>query len=170
MKHIKIDEKRRHVFVLRENDTRLVFIAADNLDKIDFGRLYELEKRTNKSTDLLDLLRDETLSNGNNGLKHFSRLIRLSEKDDKEQYEIREDGTRVEKKEEQTVTPMSFDSTAEILALKAAITDLQNQAEANATATAAAQSQVNEVDQRTQRKKPGPKPKKASSGEDTPDQ
>lgn len=81
MKDIRIDGKFQRVFVLKEEKDRIVYIPIKALHRVDYDRLVEIENKAKNKNDLLDNLKETTLSNGRNALVQFDSIIQVANVD-----------------------------------------------------------------------------------------
>jgi len=81
VKDIRIDGKFQRVFVLKEEDNRIVYIPVKALHRVDYDRLVDIENKAKDKNDLLDNLKETTLSNGRNALVQFDSIIQVANVD-----------------------------------------------------------------------------------------
>ncbi|MBG24001.1 MAG: hypothetical protein CMF22_11165 [Idiomarinaceae bacterium] len=80
MKNIKINNRMTPVFVLKETDSRIVYIPVNHLHRVDYDRLKEIEKAG--GNDMLAQMRRTKLSNGINALTAYDKVIQVADKVD----------------------------------------------------------------------------------------
>lgn len=136
MKDIRIDGRMQRVFVLKETDSRVVYIPVKSLHRVDYEFLTNAEKGVSRGTDLLDILSEAKLSNGRNALVCYDKLIQVMVKNGKE-------GSRLRKPDEpQEEAPVLTQVLTEVVRQPAPVAPVEQEA-----------TPVQE------RRKPGPKPK-----------
>jgi len=78
VKDIRIDGRMQRVFILKETETRVVYIPVKSLHRVDYERLKDLESRADAGK-LLELMQKTTLGNGMNALVQFDNLIQVAD-------------------------------------------------------------------------------------------
>jgi hypothetical protein len=72
MIQIKIGNKDRLCFLVKDGEVNRIVIPIDNLGPIDYQRISKLEA---KGGELMRAMRDETLDNGINALVQYQHLL-----------------------------------------------------------------------------------------------
>jgi hypothetical protein len=112
MQDIRIDGRMQRVFVLMEQDSRVVYIPLTALTQVDYDRLTDISKQDPKN--MLETMSKATLSNGRNMLALYDTLIQVMVKTGDAE------GTRILKTTERedtmsfTVTPLPSDEVEDI--------------------------------------------------------
>lgn len=97
--NISIDGHTRKAFVLKDGDAATVVIPLYKLDKIDYQRLLKLSKQAG-SGEMMKVMRDAKLDNGQNALAAFSPVIVVVPKAKKP--EVKPEARQSETKTEET--------------------------------------------------------------------
>lgn len=93
LKRFKIDGRMQEVFVLRETDSRVVYVPVKSMHRTDYERFKKMTSEKPPRVDMLDYMSKTKLSNGMNALVQYDRLIQVAN--------IHNNiGTRVKKTEE----------------------------------------------------------------------
>ena len=74
-----IQTQKKRVFVLREDETTLVYIPVKALMRVDYDRIVDIAKKADG--DLLTALRDTRLDNGMNALVLYENSISVKTKE-----------------------------------------------------------------------------------------
>jgi len=72
MKVVRINGKAAKVFVLKETEESLVYIPVNSIQRVDYERLLEIEKR---GGEMLNEMRKTKLDNGMNALTLYDEVI-----------------------------------------------------------------------------------------------
>lgn len=93
LKRFKIDGRMQEVFVLRQSDTRIVYVPVKSMHRVDYERFKEMSTAKPPRADLLEYMSKTKLKNGVNALVQYDNLIHVAN--------INKDGgTRIKKTEE----------------------------------------------------------------------
>lgn len=76
MKDLRIDGRLQRVFVLQETESRVVYIPLKALNRVDYDRLVDIEKR---GGDMLKEMSRTTLDNGRNALDLYDEIIQIAD-------------------------------------------------------------------------------------------
>jgi hypothetical protein len=136
MKTIRIDGRPSRVFVLLENETRLVYIPVKSCFLYDYRVLLEIEKQ---GGEMMKSLSKHTLDNGRNALVQYDKLIQVMNKSNN-----KDTGSRLKKPEENLLDEEI--PKHEELTMPKAEDEVRQPVE----------------EQKPARRKPGPKPKSKS--------
>src|SRR5690554_4900935 len=74
MKVVRINGKAAKVFVLKETEESLVYIPVNAIQRVDYERLLEIEKR---GGEMLNEMRKTKLDNGMNALTLYDEVIQV---------------------------------------------------------------------------------------------
>lgn len=74
MKVVRVNGRASKVFVLKETDESLVYIPLSSIQRVDYTRLLEIEKR---GGDMLNEMRKTKLDNGINALTQYDDVIQV---------------------------------------------------------------------------------------------
>ena len=105
MKVVRINGRNVKVFVLQETETALVYIPVNAIQRVDYNRLLEIEKR---GGNMLNEMRKTKLDNGRNALTQYDNIIQVmhfapSKKDEGVRIPKPEDSMAVQRKYEEIV-------------------------------------------------------------------
>lgn len=95
MKVIKVNGSAVKVFVLIENDKRIVYIPVKALERVDYNQLVGIEE---KGGDMLREMSNTVLENGKNALAFYEDIIQVM---------VKETGERIRKPHEPKVDTKS---------------------------------------------------------------
>ena len=87
MKNFNINGTLQRVFVLSENDSRVVYIPVTRIDMVDYRRLVELEKKAG-TRPLLEVMKNEKFDNGMGALDLLKDVIQVADRDGDKLYRI----------------------------------------------------------------------------------
>lgn len=93
LKRFKIDNRMQEVFVLRQSDTRIVYVPVKSMHRVDYERFKEMSEQKPPRVDLLDYMSKTKLKNGVNALVQYDNIIHVANIN-------KEVGTRIKKTEE----------------------------------------------------------------------
>lgn len=137
MKDVRIDGRLTRVFVLHENESRMIYIPLKILHRVDYDRLVRIEKEAKDN--MLERMSEIKLDNGRNALTQYDNLIQVMNKTSV--VGGKAGGIRVRKPGE---------PEAMVTAPKVATEQAQSPTE---------QGVSGEIPEKPARRKPGPKPK-----------
>ena len=78
MKDIRVNGRLQRVFVLQENEKRIVYIPVKTLHRVDYDRLKKMEESKPANLPLLDFMSKQKLDNGRLALVQFDALIQVA--------------------------------------------------------------------------------------------